>query len=336
MSENGGYMSGMGRPGERQTGTIDAKSQAGLPAIQSGERVGVDYGTFLMAILFGFTLGGIGIWIALSALAFVYTDYVTERLGKIARNARIAALIYSAEMWFPWLVLFAGLPLLRLVLPYQWDFDFVSRQHYLTILRDTTWEGIDPETLQAVVYSGTDNKLLHFPLLLRGLIAGIPVVWALTAGPLRRRLNSEIEAPFPASAEKYSEVGTDVRKWGQREQATATHTVRLETLVRGNAENVGKAVVYPGDQIVHENISATRSQWETATRYSYRDKFPTEDQATNDGVFSQSEWRAFRGGLVAGKLAEPAGSGDHGANAGYQFTDAGLDFFRNKRWEKRR
>jgi hypothetical protein len=131
-----------------------------------------------------------------------------------------------------------------------------------------------------------------------------------------------------------SVAGVDPDDWTARAATSSSVTVHLETLQRGNAENVGKPAIYPGDTLTVEDVTATPAQWLAVTHIVSINARPTEATMLRNG-FTQAEWRAFRDALVAAGLMVKLGNGEHGQNAGYDFTADGREFFKSKRWDRR-
>lgn len=237
---------GLGQPGERLTGQLDAKTQNDLIVRQGLTRAGVDFVTFLAALLCGFALGRWGIWVAASFMLWMVKDRVGDWFEAKAFNPRLTYLMLLLTTDAAAVFYTAGLLVLVCAfIPYQWGYDFALHQSWLIILHNTTLEWIDKETLEPMTRIVAANTVIRFPLLLRVILMALPAVLWCTTPIVRRRLGFELQMPSPAMAERYSEVGTP-DKWGPKPAAAspvAADTVTIE--VTEVTENGRKVVAYP-------------------------------------------------------------------------------------------
>ena len=241
---------GLGAPGTRVIEKQDAKTETIRTMLQAGVRVGCDLLTFAAALMLAFAVGRWAIWLVLAAAVLMKGRAVLQWAIDKSESVYInAALIFLQEEWVRAVVCLLFIPLVFNVLSYRWDFDWSDMQaavindetprnygrSYLTVLRDRTWEYQEwNETTGAYeTFTRTepDNVLHRFPLLLRAVLVALPAAWFLTNGKVRTRLEMEIIQAFPAAVERYSEIGTNPRRWGQKPDPAPQappNTVRIE------------------------------------------------------------------------------------------------------------
>jgi len=311
---------GLGEAGERLTGRRDASTEVLLPLWQSLARVVVDVVTVLVVLGMCVALGRIVTYVVSVFLVWVGTDYVTGWLGRRARNPRMTALIYGAEVWFPWVWLVGGLFVVSFLMPFEWAVSWSTREHLLVLERYDALGRVD-------------NVVWRVSAVVRVVALGVGASVLLTAGVVRRHFKHEIDAFYPMRAVDPVAAGVDPRDWSTVSPEATTITVRVESLLRARPTDMGKQGVFPGDRIVSHDISATRAQWEALTRVATRQERPTEAIMMSRG-FGKRDWRRIRDGLVAAGLLVKRGNGENGENAGYAFTEAGMLFFRERKWRR--
>jgi len=333
-------LSGFGQAGERLSGKRDVEGEVKLPAWQALAMVITALIAFAAIMAMGAAMGRSVVFILSVLAAFMLTDRATEWLGRFARHPRMIALIYGAEAWFPWVWLVVGLFVLRVLMPFDWAFNSDTGEHFLVLLRyaDQTVYSYDAtglliESTQTLPL----NKIVNIGIAFRVGAVGLSVAVLLATGVAWRHFKNELDAFYPMKAIDPSMAGSDPREWKRRrkiEERPSSVTVHVETVMRGKASDVGAAGVFPGDQIVYSDIAATREQWELVTSVALRRVSPTEARMIEEHDFSANEWRTMRDGMVASGLMEAQGNGEHGANAGYDFTDAGREFFKRRKWDR--
>lgn len=207
LSMFGNSFSGrLGEPGEREYGPHNAETQAGLPLIQSGLRMIVDFVSFLGALWFGFLVGRWAIWIIASSLVVMFGEPVGDWLADKSNNRAFSkAVLFLTNEWILWLY---ALPLWWLtfnVIQYQWVYELSANRSY-------------------IFFGG---RLIPFPLLIRVVFGAVPVVYWMTAGKLRTRLEFEIAQAVPARAADYAEKGFNTRAWGPQPEPEPIEPQRM-------------------------------------------------------------------------------------------------------------
>ena len=317
-------LSGMGQAGERSTGKRDVDAEVKLPLWQSVVMVIIALVAAVAVLVMGGALGRWGVYAVSVILVWMYIDQATEWASHQTRNAQMIAAIYAAETWLPWAWMFCGIFVSRVLMPFEWAFNVKTWEHFLVLLK---YDDLGREI----------NKLIDVSILVRVGVEVVGVSVLLATGVAWRHFRNELDAYYPMKAIDPSAAGSDPREWKRRrkvEEKPTSVTVHIETVMRGKAADVGAKGVFPGDQIVYSDIAATRAQWELVTSAALRRVSPTEGRMTETACFSATEWRAMRDGMIGAGLIEAQGNGEHGANAGYDFTDAGREFFKRRKWDR--
>jgi len=314
---------GLGQSGERLSGKRDIEGEVKLPAWQAVAMVFIAVVAFAAVLAMGGALGRWGVYVISVVLLFMYIDQATEWASRQTRNAQMIAAIYAAETWLPWAWMFGGIFVSRVLMPFEWAFNVETWDHFLVLLR---YDELGREC----------NKLIDISILARVGAQVVGVAVLLATGVAWRHFRNELDAFYPMKGIDPSAVGSDPREWKRRrkiEEKPTTVTVHIETVMRSRTTDVGAMGVFSGDQIIYSDIAATREQWEIVTTTALRRVAPTEAYMTDAG-FSATQWRTMRDGMVGAGLMEAQGNGEHGANAGYDFTDAGREFFKRRKWDR--
>ena len=316
-------MTGLGAAGERTTGKRDVATEAGLPVVQLLVMIGIAVVTSIGVLLAAWSIGRRGVFVLSVVGIFVARDAAVKVRRWLAAHdwPQAVRFLWYAERWVPWLWLALGLIALRYLMPFNWELNLETGDHLLVLLRQGQY--------------GVLNKLVDVAPIVRimALVVGCAIV--AVSGIGWRHFKNELDAFYPMKAIDPSEKGVDPRGWAKQQapvEGAQEITVNLDTVVRGRSDRVGADGVYTGDQIVYNKVHATRAEWIAVTRVALTGVFPTEAVMMLNG-FSGPRWRTMRDSLAEAGLIKKRGNGNKGQNAGYDFTDTGREFFKERRWD---